>query len=233
MDPIILHIETATKTCSIAVSSGSKLLSFKESNDSEYSHSEKLNGFIEKVLAEAKVNMKALNAISVSKGPGSFTGLRIGVSSAKGIAYALSIPIITCNTLDCLASGFIQSFAIGAKDLIIPMIDARRLEVYMKVIDAQLNSIEDTQSKVIDPSSFDLYLKEDRKIHLIGDGAFKFHSIFQDHPQITIHKSFLPSSRFMLSSSYESFELKKYEDLAYFEPFYLKDFVAIKPRKIF
>jgi tRNA threonylcarbamoyladenosine biosynthesis protein TsaB len=233
MDPIILHIETATKTCSIALSCGSKLLSFKETNDSEYSHSEKLNGFIEQVLAEAEITMKTLSAVSVSKGPGSFTGLRIGVSSAKGIAYALSIPIITCNTLDCLASGFKQKFSIGENDLIIPMIDARRLEVYMKVIDTHLNSIEDTQAKVVDATSFDSYLIGDRKIHLIGDGAFKFHSIFEKHPQINVHESFLPSAKYMLESSIVSFENKNFEDLAYFEPFYLKDFVAIKPRKIF
>ena len=233
MAPVILHIETSTKTCSIAISSGSRLLAFIESNDADYSHSEKLNGFIEKVFLEAHLKMKELSAVSVSKGPGSFTGLRIGVSSAKGIAYALSIPIISCNTLDCLANGFAQSFAIAKDDLIIPMIDARRLEVYMKVIDGNLNTIEETKAMVIDSNSFESYLTGNRKIHLIGDGAFKFQTHFENHPKIIVYESFLPSAKYMLSSSTESFENNNFEDLAYFEPFYLKDFIAIKPRKIF
>ena len=233
MIPIILHIETATKTCSIALSSGNDLLVLKESNDSEYSHSEKLNLFIEETLKEAQLEMKDLSAIAVSKGPGSFTGLRIGVSSAKGIAYALSLPLISCNTLDCLASGFIQQSELKETDLVVPMIDARRQEVYMRIVDPNMNKLTEIEAKVIDKDSFSEYYQSGRKIHLIGDGAKKFQDLFDGRSDIVIHDDLLPSAAYMIPAATDSFNENNFEDLAYFEPFYLKDFIAIKPRKLF
>ena len=171
--------------------------------------------------------------MAVSKGPGSFTGLRIGVSSAKGFAYALDIPLISCNTLDCLATGFLMSNTIAKDDLIIPMIDARRKEVYMKVIDPSLNSITEIEAKIIDGDSFSEYTKAGRRVHLTGDGAAKFEKEFADNANVLIYKDTYPSASFMLSSAWQSFQNNTFEDLAYFEPFYLKDFIAIKPRKIF
>jgi tRNA threonylcarbamoyladenosine biosynthesis protein TsaB len=233
MTPIILHIETATKTCSVALSSGNDLLALKESNDSEYSHSEKLNLFIESALKEANVGMKDLSAVAVSKGPGSFTGLRIGVSSAKGIAYALSLPLISCNTLDCLADGFIQRSDLGETDLIIPMIDARRQEVYMRIVDIKMNRLTEIEAKVIDKDFFSDYFQPGRKIHLIGDGAKKFQALFDGQTNIIIHDDLMPSAAYMMAAATDSFKENNFEDLAYFEPFYLKDFIAIKPRKLF
>ena len=233
MTAIILHIETSTKTCSIALSSGNDLLALKESNDNEYSHSEKLNLFIEAVLKEAGVEMKDLSAIAVSKGPGSFTGLRIGVSSAKGIAYALTLPLISCNTLDCLAGGFIQQSDLRENDLIVPMIDARRQEVYMKIIDLKMNQLTDIEAKVIDQDSFSEYYQSDRKIHLIGDGASKFKTLYEANSDVIVHENILPSAAHMIAAALNAYEENKFEDLAYFEPFYLKDFIAIKPRKLF
>ena len=233
MTAIILHIETSTKTCSIALSSGNDLLALKESNDNEYSHSEKLNLFIEAVLKEAGVEMKDLSAIAVSKGPGSFTGLRIGVSSAKGIAYALTLPLISCNTLDCLAGGFIQQSDLRENDLIVPMIDARRQEVYMKIIDLKMNQLTDIEAKVIDQDSFSEYYQSDRKIHLIGDGASKFKTLYEANADVIVHENILPSAAHMIAAALNAYEENKFEDLAYFEPFYLKDFIAIKPRKLF
>ena len=233
MNEIILNIETSTKVCSVAISQGEAVLSIVESLDENYSHAEKLNLSIEEALAKAKLKMKDLDAISVSKGPGSFTGLRIGVSSAKGFAYALSKPLIACDTLDSLSKGYITKSNISEKDLVIPMIDARRSEVYMKIKDASSKTISEIEAKVIDSNSFDHLEKENRTIHLIGDGASKFSGLFSDSSNIKVHADFHASASYMTPLSYRSFIANKFEDLAYFEPFYLKDFVAIKPRKIF
>lgn len=233
MECIILHIETSTKACSIAISREKKLLSLVESVEMDYSHAENLNVFVEKALKEAQVEMKDLMAIAVSKGPGSFTGLRIGVSSAKGFAYALGIPLISCSTLDCIANGFIEDSAIVANDLVVPMIDARRKEVYMKMFDNNGLALSDIEAKIIDSSSFVEMREKDRKIHLIGDGADKFDSDFEDNEEVIIHKDIYPSASNMINSALNSFKQKSFEDLAYFEPFYLKDFIAIKPRKLF
>lgn len=233
MKSIILHIETSTKACSVAISKEKELLALVGSIELEYSHAEKLNVFIEEAMKEAQLKMSDLSAVAVSKGPGSFTGLRIGVSSAKGFAYALSIPLIACDTLTCIAEGFINNHSISSNDLIIPMIDARRKEVYMKVLDSNGGSLSEIEAKVIDSSSFEDDLKEGRKIHLVGDGADKFCEDFKDRPGIIIHKGIFPSASNMISSALRAYNDEAFEDIAYFEPFYLKDFIAIKPRKIF
>jgi len=233
MSANILHLETSTKTCSVALSSGSELLSVVEAMDLNYSHAEKLNLFIKEAMETAKVAMKDLSAIAVSKGPGSFTGLRIGVSSAKGLAYALDIPLISCNTLECLAQGFLMKNELSDNDIVIPMIDARREEVYMVKTDNRGKVLSDVEAKVITASSFDKDIKNDNIIHLIGDGSAKFEALFKDVPTIIVHTTFFPSAQYMLPLAKRSFDNEKFVDLAYFEPFYLKDFIAIKPRKIF
>lgn len=233
MTGIILNIETSTKVCSVSITRGEEVLLLKESLDESYSHSEKLNVFIREALEESKFSMAELSAISVSKGPGSFTGLRIGVSTAKGFAYALDLPLISCSTLACLAIGFAEKTTVGKNDLIIPMIDARRREVYMQIFDNEVKSISEIEAKEIDVNSFNALLKEKEKIHLIGDGAMKFSEEFMENDSIVVHDSFLASATYMARSSAIAFQDKNFEDLAYFEPYYLKDFIAIKPRKIF
>ena len=233
MESIILHIETSTKACSVAISKGIDLLSVVESIEIDYSHAEMLNVFIDKALKEANVEMSDLSAIAVSKGPGSFTGLRIGVSSAKGFAYALSVPLISCSTLDCLATGFIGANDVSDKDIVISMIDARRKEVYMKMFDSQGNALSKIEAKIIDENSFNDWREEGRIIHLVGDGADKFSTEFYQNDAVIIHEGIYPTAAHMLGSAFESFTNKTFEDIAYFEPFYLKDFIAIKPRKLF
>jgi tRNA threonylcarbamoyladenosine biosynthesis protein TsaB len=229
----ILHLETSTKTCSVAISDGDKLLSLQETMEENYSHAEKLNVFVEKALNDAGLSMKDLSAISVSKGPGSFTGLRIGVSSAKGFAYALDIPLISCNTLECLALGFIEREDLNEMDIIVPMIDARREEVYRMKIDEKGSVLSDVEAEIIDLDSFNKELNSGKKLHFIGDGAAKFSTLFKGLENVIIHPEFYPSAKFMLSQSTKAFEKNQFEDLAYFEPFYLKEFIAIKPRRIF
>jgi tRNA threonylcarbamoyladenosine biosynthesis protein TsaB len=233
MESYILHIETATKACSVAISKNDALVSLVEATDINYSHAEKLNLFIEEALEKAKLSIQDLSAVAVSKGPGSFTGLRIGVSTAKGIAYALDLPLLSCNTLDCIAYGFLSKHDIAANDLVVPMIDARRREVYMKIVDSKLNSLTQIEANVIDDQSFDELSKEERTIHLVGDGAEKFLADFESKPFVKVHPKLFPSAAFMLPFAYRAYQDKNVEDLAYFEPYYLKDFVAIKPRKLF
>jgi len=229
----ILHIETSTKVCSVVLSSDRNVLSIKESLDAEYSHAEKLNVFIEQALKEAKKELKDLSAISVSKGPGSFTGLRIGVSSAKGFAFGLNIPLISCDTLDCMASAFLAKNKVEKKDMIIPMIDARRREVYMKIKDSSMNTIAEIEAKVIDKNTFDPYIEQGHSIILIGDGAGKFKDDFKNESNVKVYEDFYTSANHMVESAHSAFEQESFEDIAYFEPFYLKEFIAIKPRKIF
>ena len=135
MNTYILCIETSTKACSVALAKNGELLALKESIDQDYSHAEQLNLFIEEVMKQAELEFSKLDAISVSKGPGSFTGLRIGVSTAKGLAYALNIPLLSIETLKSMAVGFLRQFPVNKNELLVPMIDARRKEVYMRIFD--------------------------------------------------------------------------------------------------
>lgn len=232
MDSIILYIESSTKVCSVAIGKGGQTLALVESHDAEYSHAEKLNLYIEEAMLKAGVNMKELAAIAVSKGPGSFTGLRIGVSTAKGLAYALDIPLIACSTLDSIAYGLLSKNSLKGNDKIVSMIDARRKEVYMKIFTNDLKALSDIEAKVIDENSFE-ELSRENMVHLIGDGAAKFEDQFNENKAVKVYTNILPSAAFMIPEAKNALSLKRFEDLAYFEPYYLKDFIAIKPRKIF
>ena len=232
MSIYILNIETSTKACSVSLSDNGKLLAVKEAVDMDYSHAEKLNLFIEEVMKSAGLKYSQLSAVSVSKGPGSFTGLRIGVSTAKGLAYALDIPLISIETLKSMAVGFLSENVCQADELLVPMIDARRKEVYMQIFDAGLNPNTKTEAKIIDSHSFEALYTE-KKFHLFGDGAGKFAEEFNLDTRVVVHEGFYPSARFMTRLSFQKFKAKSFEDIAYFEPYYLKDFIAIKPRKLF
>ena len=169
---LILNIETATKNCSVALSKDGKTLAIREIAEQNFSHAEKLHVFIEELLLETNVALKEVKAIAVSQGPGSYTGLRIGVSAAKGLCYALSIPLIAVDTLEILARKIQISSGI-----ILPMIDARRLEVYCAFFDSNYAKIRETKAEIIDENSFQ---EETEIIHLIGDGAIKFKEILTD-----------------------------------------------------
>ena len=220
----ILHIETSTKNCSVALSNDTELIAIKELNNASYSHAEMLHTFIEDVLKEASVDISELVAISVSKGPGSYTGLRIGVSAAKGLCYALEIPLIAIATLKSLAT----SVKID-KGFIIPMIDARRLEVYNAIFDNTNTQIEETKATIINEASFLEYLEKDT-VYFLGDGAQKCKELIKHQNAIFIDDKF-PSAKDLISLAYDKYQKNDIEDVAYFEPYYLKDFVVIKSKK--
>jgi tRNA threonylcarbamoyladenosine biosynthesis protein TsaB len=219
----ILNFDTATKNCSVSISRFGALVAFEELNSGGYSHAEKLHVFIENVLQKAQIEFSDLSAVCVGKGPGSYTGLRIGVSAAKGICFALDIPLLSVETLEILAS----SIAVE-EGLIVPMLDARRLEVFSAVYDKELNSIRKTEAQIIDSNSFSEYLRKG-KVFFVGDGAEKCKEIIQ-HENAVFFDAYFPSAKNMVELSNIKFSNQEFEDVAYFEPFYLKDFVGIKPK---
>ncbi len=220
---LILNIETSTKNCSVSVAENGKLIHSKEINDGNYSHAEKLHPFILDVLSEAKIDSKTLDAIAVSKGPGSYTGLRIGVSAAKGLCFSLNIPLISVDTLLSLAH------SISIKDgYIIPMLDARRMEVYSAIYNKEYKQTREIRAEVIDESSF-AYLK-DENIVFLGDGAMKCKEVL-NQSNFTFIEGKFPSAIEMAELSYAKYKKNDIEDVAYFEPFYLKDFIVTPQKK--
>lgn len=222
---IILNLETATTNCSVSIANDGELLAIKEHDTPNYSHSEQLHAFIQEVIENASLTLKDIDAIAVSKGPGSYTGLRIGVSSAKGLCYSLDIPLISIATLTSLAH---QKKA-GTYDFTIPLLDARRMEVYSAVFDSELREIRDTKAEIIDVSSFDEFVQQG-KVLLIGSGAEKCQELLV-HENIDFKIAAVPSANEMAKLSFEKFQKQNFEDVAYFEPFYLKDFFLMKKQK--
>jgi tRNA threonylcarbamoyladenosine biosynthesis protein TsaB len=220
----ILNIETSTKNCSVSIGKDGKVIALKELVDIKYSHAEKLHPFITEILAEAKLDFKDLAAIAVSKGPGSYTGLRIGVSAAKGFAFAFDIPLISIETLQALS----KSIQIET-GVIVPMIDARRMEVYCAIFNKEQQQIGATEAKIIEENSFAQYLKEG-PVYFLGDGAEKCKQVIQ-HPNAIFVDDKYPSSKEMTALSWEKYKKNDIEDVAYFEPFYLKDFMVTKEKK--
>ena len=220
---LILSIETATTNCSISLSKDDKILALKEDNDKNYSHAERLHIYIDAVLNEANINSKDLDAIAVSKGPGSYTGLRIGVSAAKGLCFALNKPLISIPTLAALAH------QVKTDDgIIITMLDARRMEVYSAIFDANYYQIRETKAQILDENAFAKYL-EKGKVYFIGNGVEKTKAII-NHPNAIFVENKLPSAKEMGILAYNKYKISDTEDVAYFEPYYLKDFVALKPK---
>src|SRR5690606_12935798 len=215
----LLHIETSTKNCSIAISRNGELLCVCEEYDENYGHSEKLHQFVNWALEGAGISLNELDAVCVSKGPGSYTGLRIGVSAAKGFCFGLNVPLLSLNSLEILAQTQINR----AFDLIIPMIDARRMEVYTAVFDTSGQMISEIEAKILDESSFQELA--DKKIVFVGDGVEKSKSILNLPTAESIDNSH-PSAKNMIELAEKKFEEKLFEDVAYFEPFYLKEFMA-------
>ncbi len=221
---IILNIETTTKNCSVSLTKKGHLIAFKELNDGVYSHGENLHVFIEDVISEVNMTFSDIEAIAVSKGPGSYTGLRIGVSSAKGLCFSLDIPLISVDTLESLA----RSIEVKKNERIIPLLDARRMEVYSAVFDADYVKIRETKAEVIDENSFNKYL-QDGKVCFLGDGAEKCKKIL-NHENAVFLDGYFPSAKQMAITSYEKYIQNDTEDVAYFEPFYLKDFLITQPK---
>lgn len=219
----ILNIETATTNCSVAISRNGKTLTLKEDYSQGFSHAERLHIYIDEVLTAAQLTVKDLDAIAVSKGPGSYTGLRIGVSAAKGLCFAANKPLISVSTLQSLA------LQVNANDgFIVPMLDARRMEVYSAVYDPANNQVRDIQAQLLTEDSFLEYL-EVGKVYFIGNGVEKTKSLIS-HDNAVFVDAKLPSANEMCILSYQKHQIGDIEDVAYFEPYYLKDFVANKPK---
>ncbi len=219
--PYILNIETATTVCSVSISKDGNILGYKEI-DNGFTHSENLHLFINELLIELNISINNLSAIAISKGPGSYTGLRIGVSAAKGLAYALNIPLISVDTLKIMSyqvSRLRREF-----DFFCPMIDARRMEVYTCVYDTQLNLQIHTQALIIDPLSIKIF-DSFSSICFFGDGMLKCKEVISALQNAVCVDNIKPSSQYMCKLSYEKFLKQAFEDIAYFEPLYLKDFL--------
>ncbi len=232
---MILNIETATHVCSVALSSALRLIDIRESHQ-EKSHASLLAVFIDDILKKNNLKPADLDAVSVSKGPGSYTGLRIGVSTAKGISYGADIPLISVNTLHALSFGATSHpknpFSISSdneKSWYCPMIDARRMEVFSAFYNNKHEIMRPVSANIIDKNSFSDILSE-RPVLFFGTGSDKSKSIL-NHPNAFFLDDVLPSARFMIPLSNEAYKEKNFENSAYFEPFYLKDFVATIPKK--
>jgi len=217
---LILNIETASKNCSVSLAKEGKTILCKEMSEEGYSHAEKLHVFIEEILNETNTNFQELKAVAISKGPGSYTGLRIGVSAAKGICYALNIPLISVDTLQVLAKQ-----AKIDEGIIIPMLDARRMEVYSAVFDKNYNKIMDVQAEVVTAES---YMEIEEDAYFVGDCQEKCKTVLTKPNFHFVSNIIFPSANEMSALSHQKFVNQEWEDVAYFEPFYLKDFMITK-----
>jgi len=227
----LLNIETATRMCSVGLSEAGKIIALRESCEKNV-HASLVSVFAEEVCREAAIEMTMLNAVSVSMGPGSYTGLRIGVSTAKGFCYALDIPLIAVPTLQSLALEalpLINDYIDNTENILLcPMIDARRMEVYTALFDPAIKQVKETEAMIVEAGSFDGELKK-HTICYFGDGAEKCRHILT-HEKLIFSGHIHPSARSLASLSEKKFLSGEFEDPAYFEPFYLKDFIAGKPR---
>ncbi|MDR7209191.1 tRNA (adenosine(37)-N6)-threonylcarbamoyltransferase complex dimerization subunit type 1 TsaB [Flavobacterium piscis] len=219
----ILNIETATKNCSVAIARNGETILCKEIAEEGYSHAEKLHVFIEEAIIEAEINVHDLVAVAVSQGPGSYTGLRIGVSAAKGLCYALNIPLIAIDTLQILASQ-----ASVEDGLIVPMLDARRMEVYSAIFNPKLETKREIQAEIITEDSFNEYAET---IYFVGDCAEKCKPILTKANFVFLESIKFPSAKEMSKISYAKYQISDTVDVAYFEPYYLKDFMITTSKK--
>jgi len=222
---IILNLETATTNCSVSLAKDGELLAIREHNTPNYSHSEQLHVFISEVLNEFGSKIEDVNAIAVSKGPGSYTGLRIGVSAAKGLCFALGVPLISIPTLKSIAT----QANLGKYDFVIPVLDARRMEVYATVFDREGKLVRETLAEVIEENSFEEFAKKGT-VHLVGSGAEKCKPLLTDR-NFSFDTDLVPSAKEMCRLSFEKYIQKDFEDVAYFEPYYLKDFILQGKKK--
>jgi tRNA threonylcarbamoyladenosine biosynthesis protein TsaB len=225
---LILQIETATTVCSVALSENESVLAYKEIQQRNV-HAEVITVFIDEILKAAGKQYHELEAVAVSCGPGSYTGLRIGISVAKGLCFALDIPLIAIETLEAMTDGIIaqNAFAADSNLLLCPMIDARRMEVFTAVFNIKGERIKPTSAEIIDENSFADLLKI-HKIIFFGDGAVKCSDVLGTNPNVQIIPEFLNSARYLTKRAAGKYRTKSFEDVAYFEPYYLKDFIAGK-----
>jgi len=232
MSTFILQLDTSTPVCTVALSRDGRAIGVSHTHGQNV-HASRLTTQIADLMGEHQLRYTDLSAIAVGKGPGSYTGLRIGVSTAKGIAYAADIPLIALDSLHILAEGFQvqEKESPAAEILLCPMIDARRMEVYKSLYTADKIQVRPTAAEIIDERFFD-FLEERQEIYLFGSGADKFESLFQNHPQVRVVAGVQVNAATMSALSYQAYNQQSFVDMAYFEPFYLKDFIPTSPRKL-
>ena len=212
----ILHIETSTKNCSVSLGYKGVCVATFEQRDQHFSHAEKLQGFINKAMQDAQLSLSDLDAVAVSEGPGSYTGLRIGVATAKGLCYALDIPLIAISTLENLAR------QVDEHERIIPLLEARKMEVYTAVFDNEYQVIEKPHTQILKPDSFANYLSN-YSVAFVGNAVERWNDLRYVK---NFSKSTMPGAKEMLVPAFKAYQDKNFADTAYFEPFYLKDFIA-------
>lgn len=230
---MILNIETSTDVCSVALSKDGKPVIEKENKEGR-SHASLLSYFIWQVFSEEQILTRDLDAVAISKGPGSYTGLRIGVSTAKGLCYGAGLPLISIHTLQSLTRGLLLSLVEEAEKpeadaVFIPLLDARRMEVYSAVMDRHGRFMRDVKAEVVDGASFEGWLQE-HPVYFFGNGAEKCREVIK-HQNARFVGGVDLSAKFMAPLAEDIYQKGQFENVAYFEPFYLKDFVATTPRK--
>ena len=233
---MILCIETGTDICSVGIAENGELVSLRESDEGR-DHARKVGVFVDEILKENRLDPDDLDAVAVGKGPGSYTGLRIAVSLAKGICYATGKPLIAVNSLEALVQVALEDFEAGILDLesledakLLPMIDARRMEVYCQLFDAQARPLSEVEAHVLTAESFAAERAQGRLV-LFGNGAAKSKMLFTE-PGVH-YVDVTPSARGLVKPATEALKIRKFENVAYFEPFYLKNFVATSSSKKF
>ena len=228
MNPILLHIETATDVCSVALSRGAEVIGLKEEAGGN-NHAKHLLPFVDEVLKQGGCTVSDLNGVAVSIGPGSYTGLRIGVSTAKGIAYTAGIPVMAISTLESIAQGAKQLWMESNEEDVqfVPMIDARRMEVFTTRFDFDMNLLEEISSKIVDENTFAELLSE-QKVLFCGNGMPKCRELLSVYPNARFVDTPV-SAKNMLPAALKKWQNNDFENVAYFEPFYLKEYVAAKP----
>jgi tRNA threonylcarbamoyladenosine biosynthesis protein TsaB len=229
---MIICLETSTLLCSVALCGADGVVALRESSENK-SHASQLTVFIEELLTETGLRVSDLEAVAVSKGPGSYTGLRIGVSTAKGMAYAGSIPVIGIETTLSMFHGIDESvkrkYGTDLTSLFVPMLDARRMEVFYSILTSEGEPIKEISAEVIDDRSF-IDIPENIRILIFGDGASKCRKVLK-RGNIVFDDDFRISAAYMYEPAFKSLRERRFEDIAYFEPFYLKDFITSRPKK--
>ena len=229
MYPLILHIETSTELCSVALSHGNNCLAVRENSEGR-NHAAMLTPFIDDLLNESNISIHQLDAIAVSSGPGSYTGLRIGLSTAKGLCYGGNIPLMAVSTLHAMSLGFVEQHDVLPSTLLCPMIDARRMEVYTALYDRDGRQMKQISAEIITEQSFIQWL-DAYPVIFFGNGAAKCRNMIT-HPNAVFPEDFAHSARYMIQPALQAYSEKRFEDTAYLEPFYLKDFIAGPKKKV-
>ncbi|GAA4085908.1 tRNA (adenosine(37)-N6)-threonylcarbamoyltransferase complex dimerization subunit type 1 TsaB [Mucilaginibacter panaciglaebae] len=225
---VILQIETATTVCSVALAKDGETIAVKQLNERNI-HAEVITLYINELIVNNGLKFDDVDAIAVSSGPGSYTGLRIGVSTAKGLCFALDKPLISIETLEAMAHGIMAEDNIDSDTLFCPMIDARRMEVYTALFDAGGNMVKPTSAEIIDEHSFTEHLQT-KKILFFGDGAEKCQALLSKSSNARFNTEFINSAKHLTKKAAEKYLTQQFEDVAYFEPFYLKDFLVTQKK---